>query len=122
MYLKRKLGLVNFSFYFKKKKINLHVKECKSIWSKFSGLMFRSKSYPLLFIFNKEKTLAIHSFFCKSFIAIWLSSSRKVIKVERISRWRPNFSAKGKYLLEILKSDENYLRMTKLLELSDGKK
>jgi len=122
MSLKRKPGLVKFNFYFKKKKINLDVKECKGIFSKASGLMFRSQSAPLLFIFNKEKTLAIHSFFCRPFIAIWISASRKVIKVERIARWRPNFSAKGKYLLEILRSDESYSRMTKIFNLSDEEK
>jgi uncharacterized membrane protein (UPF0127 family) len=122
MSLKRNLGLVSFEFYFNKKKVNLDVKECKSILSKTLGLMFRRKSEPLLFIFSKEKTLAIHSFFCQSFIAIWISSSGKIVKIEKITRWRPNFSAKGKYLLEVPSSDESYLRMTKIFNLSDEKK
>lgn len=111
-----------FEFYIGIKKIRIQVKECRSILSKILGLMFSINKDPLLFIFEKEKNISIHSFFCKPFFAIWLSSSRKIRKILKISKWKANFSGKGKYLLEIPKYDENYSLMTKLANLSDVKK
>lgn len=93
--------LTSFTYYLNNKKQSIRVKECRSIWSKFSGLMFKKNSPPLLFIFNKEKTLSIHSFFCKPFRAIWLDKKRKSTKSVDILTWRPNISGSGKYLLEI---------------------
>jgi uncharacterized membrane protein (UPF0127 family) len=110
-----------FEFYIKEKKIKLRVKICKSILSKFLGLMFKIKSKSLLFIFNKEKKLSIHSFFCQPFVAIWISSNGKATKIAKISKWMANFSGHGRFLLEIPKSDENYYLMTKMINLSDGK-
>jgi uncharacterized membrane protein (UPF0127 family) len=90
--------------YCEDKKIRtIKVKICKSPWSKFSGLMFRKNSPPLLFIFNKEIFFSIHSFFCKPFTAIWLDKNKKVTKKVEVNKWFPNISGKGKYLLEIPK-------------------
>lgn len=114
--------LKKFTFLVGKKKVSIKVKECKSIWSKFSGLMFRTKSKPLLFVFGKEKKLSIHSFFCKSFIAIWIDENLKAKKSVAVNQWKTNFSGFGQYLLEVPKSDENYLKMTKALKISDGQK
>ena len=83
----------------KKKVVNGKI--CKSIWSKFSGLMFRKNSPPLLFVFGKNKKISIHSFFCKSFRAIWLDEKMKATKVIEVKKWKLNFSGNGKYLLEI---------------------
>jgi uncharacterized membrane protein (UPF0127 family) len=85
----------------KNHKRTLKVKFCKSIWSKFSGLMFRKNSPPLLFVFKKEQTLSIHSLFCEPFDAIWLDEKKKITKKIRIVSPGLNFSAKGKYLLEV---------------------
>ena len=85
----------------KNKKRTIKVKVCKSIWSKFSGLMFRKNSPPLLFVFKKEQTLSIHSFFCKPFKAAWIDDKKKITKFIEIKKWRASFSGKGKYLLEI---------------------
>ena len=52
--------MVNFSFNYKNKKYSLDVKECRSIFSKGSGLMFRKKSRPLLFIFDNPDNEAIN--------------------------------------------------------------
>jgi len=105
-------------FNFKKTKISINARLCKSIWSKFAGLMFRKKSKPLLFIFNQEKILEIHSFFCKPFMAIWLDKNKNTTKIAIIKEWRIGIGGFGKYLLEIPSTDENYWLMTKLL---DGK-
>ena len=111
---------VSFRFKLKNKLFNINVKECISLWSKFSGLMFKNKSPCLLFVFNKNKNLCIHSFFCKPFIAIWFNSDKEITKILNISEKGINFCGFGKYLLEIPQSDENYLKMTKILKLSDG--
>ncbi len=95
-------SLENFTFMDdKKRRITVKVKVCKSNWSKFSGLMFRKSSPPLLFVFRKEQTLSIHSFFCKPFKAIWIDDKMKVTKSIEIKKWGANFSGKGRYLLEI---------------------
>jgi len=83
-----------------KKKV-IGVRVCDTIISKFMGLMFRKKSKPLLFVFDKEKRLSIHSLFCKPFTAIWLDEKMRATKVEKIRNWRMNIPGEGKYLLEI---------------------
>lgn len=112
---------VFFEFYIRDKKVKMRVKKYTSIWSNPFGLMFRRKSLPLLFEFDNEKIPAIHSFFCQPFFAIWISSSGKATKLLKINKWRPHFFGDGRYLLEIPKSDENYWKMTKMLNLPDGK-
>ncbi len=89
--------------YYDNKKKTIYVKVCKSFLSKVSGLMFRKKSPPLLFVFNKEKKLSIHSLFCKPFTAIWLDENKKITKKVEITKWLPNISGRGKYTLEIPK-------------------
>ncbi len=93
--------LENITYYEGKKKKVIPVKVCKTIWSKFSGLMFRKNSSPLLFVFKKEQTLSIHSFFCKPFTVVWLDDKKTVTKKLFVENWKLNFSGRGKYLLEI---------------------
>lgn len=94
--------LENFTYTDEKnKKRTIKVKICKSIWSKFSGLMFRKNSPPLLFVFRKEQTLSIHSFFCKPFEAVWLDDKKRTTKKITIVSPKINFSGRGKYLLEV---------------------
>lgn len=90
-----------FTYIENKKRRSIKVKVCNTILKKTVGLMFGKKALPLLFIFGKEKNLSIHSFFCKSFVAIWLDKNKKVTKKVTITKWLPNISGKGKYLLEI---------------------
>ncbi|MFH1452157.1 MAG: hypothetical protein ABIF88_03210 [archaeon] len=68
---------------------------------KFFGLMFKKNSPPLLFTFNKEKNLYIHSLFCKPFKAIWLDENMNAIKITDVKNWKFYIPGKGKYLLEI---------------------
>jgi len=49
----------------------IEVEEVKG-FGKIRGLMFRKKSMPLLFRFKKPTRMPIHSFFCKSFHAVWM--------------------------------------------------
>ncbi len=88
-------------YFHKGKKKNLEVKICKSFWSKFTGLMFKKNSSPLLFVFNKNKKISIHSLFCNPFKAIWLDDKMNVTKIIRTNKWKLNIFGNGKFLLEI---------------------
>ena len=101
--------MVNFSFNYKNKKYSLDVKECRSIFSKGSGLMFRKKSRPLLFIFDNPVNEAIHSFFCISFIAIWLNNG-EVVDAKLVLPWKTSIRSKEKFdrLLEIPENYDNF--------------
>jgi uncharacterized membrane protein (UPF0127 family) len=83
----------------KKKKIRVEV--CDTFLSKLTGLMFRKNSSPLLFAFNKNKLLRIHSFFCGPFKAIWLDEKMRSTQVVVVKTWKFNISGRGKHLLEI---------------------
>ncbi len=93
--------LKKITYYIGKEKKNIGVKLCDTPTKKFNGLMFQKKSPPLLFVFNKNKTLSIHSLFCKPFKAIWLDEKFHATKVVEVYRWKINISGCGKYLLEI---------------------
>lgn len=89
------------TYFVEGKKKKIEVKLCDTFFKKLLGLMFRGNSPPLLFTFNKSKTLAIHSIFCKPFTAIWLDDKMHATKVLQVNNWKINIVGKGKYLLEI---------------------
>lgn len=66
---------------FKNEKIKIPVKKI-SEFGKISGLMFRKKSAEnLLFEFNKETNLRIHSYFVFfNFLALWINEKNKVLE------------------------------------------
>lgn len=101
--------MAKFSFNYKGKKFNIDVKECKTYFSKASGLMFRKKSPALLFIFKKKNNQAIHSFFCVDFIAIWFNRG-KVVDVQFVKPWKTNVRPALKFdkLLEIPENNESF--------------
>ncbi len=99
--------LKKITYQIKNKKHTIKAKPLTTIIQKARGLMFKNNSPPLLFIFNKNKTLSIHSFFCKPFRAIWLNEKMRATKIVDVKNWRLNISGKGKYLLEIPTSSEN---------------
>jgi len=80
--------MVKFNFEYKKKKFSLDVLERRSILEKMHGLMFKKKSKPLLFIFNKEVKEPIHSFFCVPFIAIWFNND-KIVDFKFVLPFKP---------------------------------
>lgn len=91
------------------KKHEIEAMICDTPWSKFIGLMFKKNSPALLFVFDKNKKLTIHSFFCKPFRAVWLDDKMNSTKTIDVKKWLPSISGKGKYLLEIplsLKNDK----------------
>lgn len=102
---------MKFSFIYKGKKISIEVEECKSVFQKARGLMFRKKSKPLLFVFKKPVKTSIHSFFCKPFVAIWFDGNR-IIDVEIVKNWKFSIKPRKKFdrLLEIPSSDDNFFK------------
>ena len=108
--LGRKKKMEIFGFNYKRKKISLEVKECANILDKALGLMFRTKSPSLLFIFKKPVKTPIHSFFCKPFVAIWFNKN-KIIDVKLVKSWRFAIKPDQKFdaLLEIPSNDKNFL-------------
>jgi len=101
------MKLIKITYFTDGKKKIIKAKICNTILSKATGLMFRRQSPPLLFIFNKTKTLSIHSLFCKPFRAIWLDDKMQATKIVNVKKWKLNISGKGKYLLEILVGNRN---------------
>jgi len=91
-----------FKFNYKNKNFNIKVKECKSFFSKVSGLMFRKKSPPLLFYFGKPRRYRIHSFFCRHFVAVWFNGN-KIVDEKFVKPWIFWIQPKEKFdkLLEI---------------------
>jgi len=94
----------------KKKELGLYVLPRGLYWL---GLMFsrRSKAKNLLFSFDKETKMPIHSFFVfYSFLAIWLDSEGKIVSVKKVRPFNFGVSPREKYkfLIEIpLKEDSD---------------
>jgi len=104
------MELKEITYFADEKKKKIKVKVCNTILSKMLGLMFRKNSSPLLFVFDRNRSLSIHSLFCKPFTAVWLDEKMRVTKITDVKNWRFNISGKGKYLLEIpelLQNDES---------------
>lgn len=53
------------------------------------GLMFKLHSKPIMFEWDKPGIRAIHSFFCKTFVAIWCVGDT-VVETEVIKPFRWN--------------------------------
>jgi uncharacterized membrane protein (UPF0127 family) len=103
-------GKMNFKFKYKKRSIQLkNVKECKSIFSKATGLMFRKHSKPLLFYFNQSCREPIHSFFCVPFVAVWFNKN-KIIDAKIVFPGKPFIRPLKKFdqLLEIPVNDKQF--------------
>lgn len=99
----------DFNFQLKEKEQKIKVKECKTLYSKFKGLMFKKDSLPLLFIFKKPVKISIHSFFCKPFIAIWFLQD-KIIEIKSIKSNKPSIKPRKEFdkLLEIPSNSDEY--------------
>ena len=97
---------MKFNFKYQGREKEVDVRVLKSVFSQARGLMFKEKSKPLLFVFKSKKKRAIHSFFCKPFIAIWFDGER-IIDVKKVKPWRFSIKPAEKFdkLLEVLEDD-----------------
>ena len=105
--------MVKFNFNYVGRKFEVEVEECKTVLGKTMGLMFRKKSLPLLFYFNKLGRAPIHSFFCKPFFAIWFDG-KKVVDGKLVKPWRLSVKPKEKFdkLLEVPSGSKDFLLLS----------
>lgn len=77
-------------------------KTCTSMPSQFLGLMFHVQKPPILFVFNKEKRISLHTFFVFYPIDIYfLNKNKKIIETKQMNPFSVYFSkTKPKYILE----------------------
>jgi len=77
---------------------------CDSTMKKARGLMFRGKNFdtPLVFLWKKPGKYAIHSFFCRRFMAVWLIDG-KTIEMKTVKPWKLSIKPAKKFdtLIEI---------------------
>jgi uncharacterized membrane protein (UPF0127 family) len=101
--------VTNFGIKYKGKRFKLEVQECKTLFEKAHGLMFKKQSKPLLFIFKRPIRAAIHSCFCQPFLAIWLRKN-KVVDEKFVNKWKFSIRPKERYdrLLEIPTSSKEF--------------
>ena len=74
--------------------------------------MFKKNSKPLLFKFQSPRKIGIHSFFCRSFYAIWFNGER-VVDSKLITNWNLYIIPKDKFdtLLEIPSNSDEFLKI-----------
>jgi uncharacterized membrane protein (UPF0127 family) len=83
------MKLKNIFLNYKKKKINLEVKDCNELQKGF-GLMFsrREKAQTLLFDFKKKTNVALTSYFVFfPFVVIWMNGN-KIVDVKTIKPFK----------------------------------
>ena len=108
-------------FFYKKKAIEIPAKKVSEI-GKILGLMFRTKNTDnLLFEFNKNTCMSIHSLFVFfPFLAIWLNDKNKVIEFKIVKPF--SLLIKRKKLFSKLVEVPFNRKNKKILEFFVGKK
>ncbi len=95
------------SFSYRRKNFSLEVQECKNIFSKIRGLMFRRREKAnalILFNLKNPTKISIHSLFVFfPFLAIWLDDKNNFIDMKIVKPFLFSVSSKKPFykLLEI---------------------
>jgi uncharacterized membrane protein (UPF0127 family) len=88
------------------KKVTVKARICKNLWQQATGKMFSFSKEPLIFIFDKEKHVSIHTYFCfKPLIVIWMTEDGKITRAEKIKPFSKPRSSNAKYIIEIPAKD-----------------
>ncbi len=88
----------------KEKIIAINYKICKNILSQIRGEMFRKEIIPLVFEFNKEQKIGLHSWFVKEpFDVIFLNNSWEVVELIHEFMPKTHYTPKKKamFILEM---------------------
>jgi len=97
-------------FKYKNREIKINARRM-SYFGKFIGLMFRtSGTRNLLFEFDEDSRISIHSFFVFfSFLAVWLDSKNNVIDKRIVHPWRFSVAPRKPFrkLIEIPVNEQN---------------
>ncbi|MBI4146180.1 DUF192 domain-containing protein [Candidatus Woesearchaeota archaeon] len=65
--------------------------ECRTFWEQTRGMMFRKEVIPLVFHFEKEQTIRLHSWFCPGAMdLVFLNDAWEVVEMR--SEWEPKSS------------------------------
>ncbi|MDP2925363.1 MAG: DUF192 domain-containing protein [Nanoarchaeota archaeon] len=109
---------MKFQFSYKGRKIELDARVCDNPLSQAIGLMFKKNSRPLLFTFNRDVNLSIHSFFCKPFICIWFLGEN-IVDIQNVKPWRISVKPKKRFdkFLEIPKNHKNFEKIKRILRI-----
>ncbi|MFW6028669.1 MAG: hypothetical protein ACOCRO_00295 [Halanaerobiales bacterium] len=103
-------------------KLNLKINYCNNLLKKIKGYMFKTKKDEILiFPFNREQIISIHSFFVKyNLYCIWLKKDTVVetTVIKPFNIYRP--TSKADKLIEI--PYEEYNKIKKNIKLMKGKK
>lgn len=89
--------------YFKGRDIEIDAVKMNGL-GKFRGLMFRFDKMPLLFSFDEDVRIAIHSLFVWfKFLAVWLDSNGNVLDLKVVKKFRfyARPDRKFRHLIEI---------------------
>jgi uncharacterized membrane protein (UPF0127 family) len=73
--------------------------ECKTFWQQTRGMMFRKEVVPLVFSFQKEQVVKLHSWFCPDDIdLIFLDENWEVVELQ--SEWptRSSYTPKRPFM------------------------
>ncbi len=78
--------------------------ECHTVFHQTLGMMFRKEVVPLVFYFNNEQIVRLHSWFCPAPMDLVLLDENWVV-VEMLSEWLPKStftsSKQAMFLLEL---------------------
>ena len=87
---------------FKGKQREINARICSTFLSKFKGFMFSLSKKPLLFVFEREKDVSIHTLFVfQKLLVVWLDDNKKVRNMEVMKPFISFKKEKAKYVLEI---------------------
>jgi len=97
--------------HYKNKSLNINNLKKLSFFGKFIGLMFKnSKTKNLLFEFNSNTNISIHSFFVFfNFLALWLDENDRVIDFKIVKPFLPSIKPNKKFkkLIELPLNSDN---------------
>jgi uncharacterized membrane protein (UPF0127 family) len=108
---------------YNRKEIDIPVEKV-SRFGKISGLMLKNKETEnLLFKFNTETRMRIHSFFVFfPFLAIWTDKKNKVLEFKVVTPFSPSVRPKNKFLNLIeMPVNEKNRKVIDLFLKNDGK-
>ena len=115
LFYKKWLHMVVVRFKYKQKRFAVEALECAGFFSKARGLIFQKTPHPLYFIFTSKTQQSIHSFFCKTFIAVWFYQGG-VVEKQHVIPWRFSVKPKKKFdrLLEIPEGSVGYRALSSI--------
>jgi uncharacterized membrane protein (UPF0127 family) len=87
---------------YKGKQREITARVCDNWFGKLRGFMFSFSKKPILFTFDKEKSVGIHMLFVfQKLLVIWFDENKKIIRIEVMKPFISFKTERAKYVLEI---------------------